>query len=705
MRAWLINETSLGGAGRSLALAMLVVGFGIAFAGCSTEPTPGPTPGRPRANAGSDRNVDVGGSVSIDGSGSTGSSLTYSWQRIYRKGKSAAPVSHNLVRFHFTLDEPDSLEYELTVSSGVASDKDTMVVRSNPPTISTINPTTAPVGGTVVISGTNFSPTPGQNEVLFNGVTATVTAASITQLSVTCPPTATTGPISVKVIGTGDLALGPTFTVGTAPVADAGSDHFVDVGASVTLDGSGSAGNSLTYTWARLTQLGQSAAPPSGSGITLGFTLDEPDSLEYELTVSDGTLNDTDTVVVRSNPPTITSITPTSGAPGTSVTIDGTNFSPTAGQNVVFFNILQAHTITSTSATQLVADVPAGATTGPVSVLVTSTSDLAVGPIFTVPVASGWLLQYSGQASFGLKGVSVISLDTVVAVGNNQRILRTIDGGTTWSPQVSPATVGALFDVYFTNPLIGTAVGTGTVSGFGGGLILRSTDGGVSWAPMHSLSDSVIRNRVYAAVSFTTPDTGTVVGNVVGSPSPAILRTTDGGTTWTKQTSPVNSGFLNDVHFIDANNGVIVGGSAGNPLVLHTTDGGANWTQQSLPVASATLLGVFFVDATTGWAVGAKAGGSPVILKTSNAGASWTEQGVGLGGVQFTDVFFTDATTGTVVSPSPQLQIYRTANGGATWTQELRNDGAAAGGWAVGFANTDVGYVVGPNELIFRRIP
>jgi hypothetical protein len=77
----------------------------------------------------------------------------------------------------------------------------------------------------------------------------------------------------------------------------------------------------------------------------------------------------------------ITSLSPQSGAPGTSVTITGKGFSSTALDNKVFFNGKEA-TVTSGSTTQLLAQVPTTATTGAVSVQ-TGTST-TTGPVFTV---------------------------------------------------------------------------------------------------------------------------------------------------------------------------------------------------------------------------------------------------------------------------------------------------------------------------------
>ncbi len=79
--------------------------------------------------------------------------------------------------------------------------------------------------------------------------------------------------------------------------------------------------------------------------------------------------------------PTITSISPNSGLEGTEVTFTGTNFSGTATENTVAFNGIES-AVTSASSTQLVAVVPANATSGAVSVTVNSKK--AIGPSFTV---------------------------------------------------------------------------------------------------------------------------------------------------------------------------------------------------------------------------------------------------------------------------------------------------------------------------------
>ncbi len=73
--------------------------------------------------------------------------------------------------------------------------------------------------------------------------------------------------------------------------------------------------------------------------------------------------------IVNSTPPSIISISPTSGPVSKLVTITGTGFSTTISENVVSFNGALAEVI-SADTTSILTSVPAGATSGPVTVTV-----------------------------------------------------------------------------------------------------------------------------------------------------------------------------------------------------------------------------------------------------------------------------------------------------------------------------------------------
>ncbi|QQL48619.1 IPT/TIG domain-containing protein [Mucilaginibacter ginkgonis] len=80
------------------------------------------------------------------------------------------------------------------------------------PAITAISVSTAVIGSTVTITGTNFGSDITKDTVRFNGVAATISSANTTSIVVTVPATATTGKISV--VTDGKTLIYPTdFTV------------------------------------------------------------------------------------------------------------------------------------------------------------------------------------------------------------------------------------------------------------------------------------------------------------------------------------------------------------------------------------------------------------------------------------------------------------------------------------------------------------
>ncbi|MEQ9591229.1 MAG: IPT/TIG domain-containing protein [Cyclobacteriaceae bacterium] len=65
--------------------------------------------------------------------------------------------------------------------------------------VSGFAPTLGVIGASITITGNGFSTVPSENEVKFNGTTATVSAATLTQLTVAVPAGASNGTVSVKV--------------------------------------------------------------------------------------------------------------------------------------------------------------------------------------------------------------------------------------------------------------------------------------------------------------------------------------------------------------------------------------------------------------------------------------------------------------------------------------------------------------------------
>jgi photosystem II stability/assembly factor-like uncharacterized protein len=60
-----------------------------------------------------------------------------------------------------------------------------------------------------------------------------------------------------------------------------------------------------------------------------------------------------------------------------------------------------------------------------------------------------------------------------------------------------------------------------------------------------------------------------------------VIRTTDGGISWRKQTPPVYRNLI-DIDFSDSQTGIVLGGGL-DSLIFTTTDGGVTWTNHTIP--------------------------------------------------------------------------------------------------------------------------
>jgi photosystem II stability/assembly factor-like uncharacterized protein len=268
---------------------------------------------------------------------------------------------------------------------------------------------------------------------------------------------------------------------------------------------------------------------------------------------------------------------------------------------------------------------------------------------------STWVTQLTGTIYYS--GVSFTDINHGTVVGENGTILRTVDGGINWTPQ-SSGTTKWLYAVCFTDVNNGTVVGEN-------GTILRTTNGGTTWITQSS-GTSVFLCGVY----FIDENIG-----FVGGQNGVILRTTNGGTNWSQQSSGTWL-VLVGILFTDANNGIAVGGNydfEGNgswwSIILRTTNGGDTWTTQATGTEY-MLTGVSFTELNNGTAVG-WGYNSGIILRTTDSGTSWIEQSSGTTNA-LSGVHFTDTNTGTVVGAYGT--ILRTTNGGVTFVDEDKND-------------------------------
>ena len=149
-----------------------------------------------------------------------------------------------------------------------------------------------------------------------------------------------------------------------------------------------------------------------------------------------------------------------------------------------------------------------------------------------------------------------------------------------------------------------------------------------------------------------------------------VLVSTDDGASWTQAETPVRV-LLTAVHMHDARTGWAVGHDA---AILRTGDGGATWTLvHHAPEEERPLLDVWFRDAHSGFAVGAYG----YFLATGDGGETWTPRAVGEDDFHLNALVpVTGPATGDRAHPSQRLYIaaeagvaYRSDDGGESWSE------------------------------------
>lgn len=210
----------------------------------------------------------------------------------------------------------------------------------------------------------------------------------------------------------------------------------------------------------------------------------------------------------------------------------------------------------------------------------------------------------------------------------------------------------------------------------------RSSNGGTSFTSGNVYADT--NTYVLANLDAVNGTTAWVSAYMkAGQNKGAIHQTTNSGTTWTNMT-PVgaytnNASFANIVTFLTPSVGITMGDPVGGEFeIWRTTNGGGAWTKlpgasiaNPLSAAEYGLVNVYTKYGANDIWFGTNLGR---VYHSSDAGLTWTAATIPGAGVGVNELAFTDPNNGLAyaysgTTTSPVFGLYKTTNGGATWTQ------------------------------------
>ena len=290
-----------------------------------------------------------------------------------------------------------------------------------------------------------------------------------------------------------------------------------------------------------------------------------------------------------------------------------------------------------------------------------------------------WATQVSGTPN-QLLTVSTVSDQIGWAAGVGPTVVRTTNGGTTWTAATGTGITGDVYNIYAwtANDALCTTSPSATN-------IYKTTNGGTTWTQVFTQAGGFID-----AIQMVSTTEGYALGDPVGGKW-TVVKTTDGGNTWARMaTEPAQvgteAGWNNSFQIIGTN--MWFGTNA--TKVYRSTDLGLTWTSGAT-TGTVNTYAVHYNTANVGLA-----SGTAMVLST-NGGSSYaavTNPGTtgNMNGIEGAGSDWWSIRSGNTV--------YRSTNGAATWTNAfvsgtavfqdldfaITGSSTCPSGWAVGNA-------------------
>jgi len=289
-------------------------------------------------------------------------------------------------------------------------------------------------------------------------------------------------------------------------------------------------------------------------------------------------------------------------------------------------------------------------------------------------LSAQWITQYPYTAGTGLLDIKFINSNTGWICGDGI-ILKTTNKGTNWVVQNHPAVGKYLYSIHPVDSNIVYCVGYFET-------ILKTTNGGTNWFAIKN--GPVGQGNSYRGTCFINSLTGWVVGF-----RNQIYKTTNGGISFD---STYALAVMNDIHFKDSNTGLIVGDGA---MVFKTTNQGITWNKIYLtPNNYGDFNKISVINNQYCFVVE----DGKRVYKSTNYGDTWDSIGYVTGANHPYTCRFSSLQTGWV--GGTYGEIFKSTNGGATWSPQYVNTTNIGYIWSFGFLSDTVGWAIGGNTKL-----
>ncbi|MFK7770834.1 MAG: YCF48-related protein [Saprospiraceae bacterium] len=279
-----------------------------------------------------------------------------------------------------------------------------------------------------------------------------------------------------------------------------------------------------------------------------------------------------------------------------------------------------------------------------------------------------------------LSKIYFIDDETGFIIGQNGTLFKTSDGGDNWIG-IPTGVSHHLHTISFANQNVGFING------------LKTTDGGNNWSIQSASEEFGLIKAL---------DEENLIGGDYLYFHGEVYKSYNGGSTWETIADPVETGFYTDAYFINDSLGYMTSWYSGN--LVKTTDGGESWTE----VTSIKLInphnqyGVTFPSSDIGVVTSKNH-----IAKTIDGGATW----VSIYSHQDNNIFFTPGGIfstsednyivigGHIANVEEVETIYETTDGGTTWNLSNTSDNRLNDVTCIG----DKCYAVGWNGTVLTK--